>query len=522
MTARTKKPRVRKAAAKPKRPAAESATRRSAEALSPFLDLLTPWQVKYLEDRSRIKKLTKSRRIGGTWIQALEDVLDCIEQPGLKVWFSSADKTAGGEYIDYILMWVGVANLLVQTVQVSESQLSDVSFEDPEALEVASQDDATATVVEFHNGSKITSLSSNPSQFRSKGGKVVLDEFAHHKRDRDLWKAAQPVAARGHSIRIISTQNGMSCAFYKLGNNAERKAARRSEKKLGDKYAWSIHEVTLVQAIDEGMLDQIEGRPTTQEERDAFIASIRAQCLSEAQYLEEYMCKAQDEAHALLPYSMIERVERDGILGLHQVTGSLYLGMDIGRVIDLTVIYVLELCGLILYTRHIVVLKNTEFSEQGRILWELLKHPKMVRAAIDARGIGMQLAEEAQKQFGTYHVDKVMGTPAIKDALATRMVQEFQDSTVLIPVDEQQREGLHAVAKTVSLTNTVRYDAKHDEENGHGDHFWALALGISAARTGGEAPADAVSSTTESVTTGFSESFGSYNQAGLSTWAAMS
>jgi len=510
---------ARKVVAKPKPPLRDEAPlkgacKRNAATLKPFLHLLTKWQVAYLMDRSRLKKFVKSRRIGGTWIQALEDVLDCIDTPGLSVWFSSADKTSGIEYIEYLLMWVGVANLLVQRSDVAEADLDDVEFESDDPLEVADESEATATVVRFHNGSRITVLSSNPSQFRSKGGKVVIDEFAHHKRDRDLWKAAQPVAARGHSIRIISTQNGMGCVFCKLGNRKD------DAKGQSNKYQWSEHLVTIVQAVDEGMLDQIEGRPTTAQERADYIASQRAQCLNEAQFLEEYMGIAQDEAHALLPYALIESVERDGILGLSRATGPLYLGMDIARRRDLTVIYVLELCGMVLHTRHLVALEKTPFRRQKEVLWELLRHPRLVRASIDATGIGAQLAEEAQDLFGTYRVEAVTFTSAIKDALATRMVQEFQDAAVLVPMDQQQKEGLHAVAKSVSSTNQVRYDAKHDEESGHGDHFWALALGIAAARCSDSGPVEVMSSAV--LPTGdMTQVFGSYSHGSLDAWAAM-
>lgn len=496
-------------------PASARPITRSADSLAPFMDLLTLWQIKYLQDRSRLKKLEKSRRIGGTWIQALEDVLDATEQDGLKIWFSSADKTAGTEYIDYVLMWVGVANLLVQTIDVSESQIDELEFDTKESLEVADEEDATATVVTFHNGSKITALSSNPSQFRSKGGKVVLDEFAHHKRDRDLWKAAQPVAARGHSIRVLSTHNGKSCAFYKLGN--KERGSEKSNARLAGNYGWSNHCVTLEQAVAEGMLDQIEGRHTTQAERDAFIASIRAQCLNQAQYDEEYRCIPQDEAHALLTYAAIESVERDGILGLHQARGPLYLGFDIARRRHLSVIYVLELCGTVLHTRHLVVMEKQSFATQKGILWPLLKLPNLVRASIDATGIGMQLAEEAQEAFGTYRVEAVTFTSTIKDALATRIVQEVEDSATLIPVDAVQKESLHSIQRTVSAANTPRYDAAADEENGHGDHFWALALAINAARTGDNANTDVdYTPTRETATT--SESFG-IDHGHLDSWA---
>lgn len=494
-----------------------------SDALAPFADLLLPYQIRYLRDRSPMKKWVKSRRIGGTWTQSLEDVLDCVDKPGLKVWFSSADLSAGKEYLDYVRMWVDVANLLVQTVVVLEDELGsgDVT---PAAIEVADPTEATATVVEFHNGSKITILSSNPSSFRSKGGKVVLDEFAHHGRDRDLWTAAQPVAgAWGFDIRILSTLNGKGNAFFRLGNPEFNRPAPDQED--GDEASgeagsdWSIHTVTIDQAVSDGMYDRVMRRPTTEKERASFIRKLRRQCLTQEQFDEEYRCIPNDEGHAFLSYPLIESAERDGILGLEQVKGALFVGMDIGRKRDLSVIYVAELVGQTLVTRQMVEMEKTRFAEQKRVLWEILRHPRFVRASIDANGIGAQLAEEAQEYFGVYRVEAVTPTAAINDALATRLHQELEDGTLQIPRHERQREGLHAVRKTVSITNKARYDAQHDEANGHADHFWALAHCIAAARSVGQAPADALSR--PHVHRVEYTPFGgvSYSRSHLSTWA---
>lgn len=473
-----------------------------SDTLAPFADLLLPYQVRYLRDRSPMKKWVKSRRIGGTWTQSLEDVLDCVDKPGLKVWFSSADLSAGKEYLDYVRMWVDVANLLVQTVVVLEDELGsgDVT---PAAIEVADPTEATATVVEFHNGSKICILSSNPSSFRSKGGKVVLDEFAHHGRDRDLWTAAQPVAgAWGFDIRILSTLKGKGNAFYRLGNpefnrpDPDRPDPDQIDDQDDDDVAgsdWSVHTVTIDQAVADGMYDRVMRRPTTERERYLYIRRLRRQCLTQEQFDEEFRCIPNDEGHAFLSYPLIESAERDAILGLDQVKGPLYVGMDIGRKRDLSVIYAAEVVGQTLVTRRMVEMEKTRFAEQKRVLWEILSHPRFVRASIDANGIGAQLAEEAQEFFGVYRVDAVTPTAAIKDALATRLHQELEDGTLHIPRHERQKEGLHAVRKTVSATNQARYDAQHDEQNGHADHFWALAHCVAAARSGGQAPADALS-----------------------------
>lgn len=505
---------------------ADPAAIQPGDALAPFADLLLPYQVRWLRDRSPMKKWVKSRRVGGTWTQSLEDVLDCVDKPGLKVWFSSSDLGAGKEYLDYVRMWVEVANLLVQTVVVLEDELGNGDVT-PEAVEVADPSVATATVVEFHNGSKITVLSSNPGSFRSKGGKVVLDEFAHHKSDRELWKAAQPVAgAWGYDIRILSTLNGKTNAFYRLGNPEFDRpdpdlVDEDGEEEESQPTAWSVHTVPIDQAVAEGMYDRVAKRPTTEKERARYIRRLRRQCLTQEQFDEEFRCIPSDEAHAMLSYAQIESAEREGILGIDQVKGPFYVGMDVGRKKDLSVIYVLEVVGKNLVTRILLEMHRTRFADQKRELWSILNHPRFVRASIDANGIGAQLAEEAQEHFGVYRVEAVVPTSAINDALATRLLQEFEDGTLQIPRNDRQKEGLHALRKTVSATNRARYDAQHDEEVGHADHFWALAHAVSAARTGGQAPADALTLPTATRIGFDSPGWAAYSIAHLSDWAGL-
>ncbi len=48
-------------------------------------------------------------------------------------------------------------------------------------------------VTEFPDGSRVNCMSSNPRRFRSKGGDVVLDEFAWHDQPGEMLDAAMPV-----------------------------------------------------------------------------------------------------------------------------------------------------------------------------------------------------------------------------------------------------------------------------------------------------------------------------------------
>ncbi len=68
-------------------------------------DYFLPYQNRWLDDDSPIKIWEKSRRIGATYIQSYEDVMDCAMDKGYDVWFSSADESAAREYISYCEQW---------------------------------------------------------------------------------------------------------------------------------------------------------------------------------------------------------------------------------------------------------------------------------------------------------------------------------------------------------------------------------------------------------------------------------
>ena len=76
--------------------------------------------------------------------------------------------------------------------------------------------------VEFANGRRIHALSSNPRALRGRGGKLVVDEYAHHDQSDELWRAAQAVVPWGHSIRVLSTHNGKGCRFYRMVQDAKQ------------------------------------------------------------------------------------------------------------------------------------------------------------------------------------------------------------------------------------------------------------------------------------------------------------
>lgn len=417
-----------------------------------------PYQQRWLDDKSKIKIWEKSRRIGATYVQSYEDVRDCVNKTVPAVWFSSADESAAKEYIDYCEKWV-------KLFHTTAKRLGEVIIDN--------EKDIKALVIEFSNGTKIHALSSNPKSFRSKGGKVVLDEFAFHNNPEELWKAARPCITWGFPLRILSTHNGQNCLYYKFIDQVQK-----------GKLIWSHHKTPIQLAVSEGLVDKIYQRKTTLQEQEEWMANEKDNCFDEYTWLQEYCCIAVDEASAFLPYDLIATCELDDILRpLEDLKHDFYVGVDIGRRKDLTVIWVLEKIENIKYTRLVIELAKMPFHKQEEILHEILSHKLFRRDCQDDTGIGMQMAENAQVKFGKFRVEGVTFTNKVKEDLAYRLRTEFENKTVFIPSRHEIREDLHSVRKITTASNNIRFDADRSD-NGHADRFWALALALHAADNG--------------------------------------
>ena len=418
-----------------------------------------PYQEAWLRDKSRLKISEKSRRIGMTYVQSYEDVVDAARKKDpVDVWFSSADESAAREYIRYATQWAELLNLAAE-------QLGEIVID--------KDDDIKASVIEFANGKRVYGLSSNPKSFRSKGGKLVIDEFGFHEDQEGLWKAAYPLVTWGYPARILSTYNGKGNRYYRMVQDAHK----------GN--AWSLHTTTIEDAVAQGLADKIIGRKLTDEERGAWLEELREGAGDEDTWQQEYMCNPVDEATAFLTYELIATCESGAAtldLELDDLDprGDYYLGMDIGRKKDLTVIWLLEKVGDVYWTRKVVQLSRVAFWMQEEVLYRIL--PIVRRACIDATGIGMQLAENAKRRFGSYKVEEVTFTNAVKSDLAVTLRRSFEDKGIRIPINTKLRENLHKVRKEVTTAGNIRFDAESTED-GHADEFWAVALARHAGGT---------------------------------------
>ncbi|MEM7626566.1 MAG: hypothetical protein AAF333_13300 [Planctomycetota bacterium] len=423
--------------------------------------VLLPWQEAWRRDASRMKIWEKSRRIGATYTEANDCVFSRLTGTRRShYWFSSADESAAFEYADYCRFWLKTAGQVVEIV--TEGVRDDLTGRDAKAFVV---------VV---NGFRITAMSSNPRRFRSKGGDVCLDEFAFHDDPRRMWAAAYPTITWGDGIRVLSTHNGEGSEFHK-----KIKGGTPFREGVALKDRFSVHRITIVEAVEQGLVDKINQVKGTSMTREEFLAACRAGCDTEDDWLQEFMAIPSKDASAWLTYELIERCEDDdaGKPALYG-DGSRYIGMDIGESQDRTVIWTLERVGDVLWTREVLVLTDEDLSVKQAALLSRIRHPKVVRACVDGSGLGTQIGQEAVK---TGKGESIKFTLPAKDELASPLRGLFEDRGVRVPGDSDTREQLHDIRMTRTLGGTPRYDAARTRD-GHADKFWALALAYYAAK----------------------------------------
>lgn len=438
--------------------------------------LLLPYQSSYINDRARLVLVEKSRQIGFSWATALGLVRDKVlsaaaaRKAGVTPtddWVSSRDEEQAVLFIRDCKAFAGVYDKGAQDL----------------GERVIDEKGNKAHVLRFSNGQETHSMSSNPDAQAGKRGNRVLDEFALHGDPRQLYTIAYPGITWGGSLRIISTHRGTANFFNSLVEEIKHKANPKG---------FSLHTVTLQRALEDGFLYKLQSKLPETDERQGFDEAgyfdwVRSGCADDESFQQEYCCVPADDNSAFLTYDLIAACEYRPTEtwemypdGASVFAGPLYVGVDIGRKHDLTVIWVFEKLGDVLYTRAIIELKNERFASQEAALYPWIQIAR--RCCIDATGLGMQLAERAQERFGKYKVEPVNFSGAVKEELAYPARARFEDRTLRLPNRKEIRADLRAIKKETTAAGNIRFTADASP-NGHADRFWAMALGVHAAKT---------------------------------------
>jgi phage FluMu gp28-like protein len=371
---------------------------------------------------------------------------------------------------------------------------------------------------------RIKVLPANPRTARGFSGDLILDEFAFHEDSFAIWEAVEPIlsAHPDYLCRVASTPNGRYNMFYRLATDP-----RSPLRKITRSEAWRqglriYHPITRTEITPEQARDlALDKRAYDQNYECVFenenMALLTAELITAAERESIGFICDQDwspEALSFLRGAHAPRVSQSPIDSSSSASGvspvsldqlsitnhQFFVGLDVGRSHDLTVITVLEKQphSQRLIVRAILRLRNLRLPDQQQRLAAICRLPQFRAAHIDMTGLGLGLYEYAQQQFGPriHGINFASSIPCapfqvrnqkseIKNApvpqvLATQLLQAYEDRRIHHPIDQQLRDDLRKPERITSPTGRVSIAATRDGA-GHADHFWSLALAVNAA-----------------------------------------
>ena len=441
---------------------------------------LLPYQARWVEDESPVKVAVKSRRIGLSWSEAFDDVVHAAAGRG-DVTYISYDKEMTEGWIGDCQDWA--RDLRGLAAHVEEDVLDDDEGRAFSRFQLA-----------LPAGRRIQAVSSLPRKLRSRGrpgDRAVLDELAFCKAPDELLKAGMAMTMWGGRLRLISSHNGEHHPFAALVEDIDAGAL-----------PYSLHTIPFDAAVRDGLYRRIlevqaagarqfDPQADVSEfawspEREAeWVASVRGSYRHAWQAEEELDCiPASGAGSWIVLQDYLECAHKHANDPARYQGGPCWVGYDVARRVHLAVIAVLEQIGDVLWLRELVVMRDTPYSEQRARLGRVLGEYRVVRAAVDATGMGDVQAETLQEQFGRSVIEPVTLSSPVRLDVATALRECFEDRTIRVGTDRATRDDVRSMRRAPSVIGTPRLYAEDSESDGHADRFWALALGAAAARSG--------------------------------------
>ena len=465
--------------------------------LDPTDGLLLLYQETWLSDKSRVKVVEKSRRVGITWATAADCVLEAAA--GLQdTWYIAYSEDGAKEFIRDAAQWaleLGIAAGAIGEVILYADD--DDKQEGVKALQIA-----------FPAGKRITALTSSPRNLRGKQGRVVIDEAAFHDNLAELLKAAFALLMWGGEVWIMSTHNGADNPFALLCDDVR-----------DGKLNYSLHRITITDALEQGLYKRICLKmqiPWSRELEAKWLADLEADMGDGAS--EELHCEPAKAGTAYIGRSLIDAAmytapvlrcewKDDELPATEELRQAAMLewieaeldpllkvapdmphafGLDFGRYADLTVMCPLTIGqDLVKRAQFMVELRNIPFNQQWQVCERIMRRlPRLTHSCFDAGGNGSWVAEQAWMTFGgddyvdmcqLSHKEYKDRMPPLKQAHESGLIKYPRDADVRADVSQIRR------VNGVPMLSKLKNEGTATKGKRHGDAAIALMMAHSAA-----------------------------------------
>lgn len=459
--------------------------------------VLLPFQRRWLEDPARVKIFEKSRRIGASWATAAHAVLEAASG-AQDVWYVSYNEDSAKEFVRDAIKWCAWLNVAAKDLGTvilpvdGEGQLVGIR----------------AFGIEFPSGKRITALTSSARNLRGKQGLVIIDEAAFHDDLSGVLKAAFALLMWGGSVWVMSTHNGIDNAFADL-----------CEEVQDGKRPYSLHRVTIQDALDEGLyvrICEVLGQPWSLEAQETWLKDLEREYGDGVR--EELYCEPAKGGQSYLGRPLIEacmvdapvvRIDRgDDWIELPQDERTRELtdwceltllpliealpaqphcfGWDFGRYADRSVLVPCTLeQNLVRRVPFIIEMLGLPHNDQ----WTIMRFvgdrlPYFYRANLDAGGNGSWIAEQA---FITWGEEVVLQVDLSIRWYAENMPpfrEAHEQGLIRYPRDLDIRGDLQMIRRIDGVPRIPPEKNKSliGRTKRHGDAAIALALAYAASR----------------------------------------
>lgn len=394
-------------------------------------DLLLPYQ-KTMLDMIRKNKLCFflcSRQVGKSFLVGYAAVESCWTNPNSKVVILSSGERSSLEVLEKCKRIAKIFKVYFADT------VADLTVE------------INASEVRFSNGSKIITLpSGDPDKIRGYSPAITIaDEFSTQQDQDRFYASVFPFVTSpfggDKKLVIVGTPLGSTNMFWRLW----------TEKNDFAKYSLTIH-----QAKEMGLNVDLD--------------LLKRNIPDEDMWKQEYECTPIDAVTSLFTFELLNSVTyKEQPKALVR-----YGGMDIGRHSDRTSIVILATTPdgrTFIEKRH--TFQNMEFRQQFKEAANLIRALNIRKFCVDATGLGMQLAEDLQREFGAI-VEPITFTNANKVEMFNGLKKAFSDGTCLIPDDPDLKKEFQSIKRVISA-NSISYQADRDD-SGHADNATGAAL----------------------------------------------
>lgn len=468
-----------------------------------------------LEAGTAVLIIEKSRRIGMTWGLASYAALRAARAKsagGMDAMYISYSQEMTREFVDACAMWARAYALAAADVQ-------EFLFDDTDPKTPDETRQIQAFRIRFASGFEVLALSSAPRTLRGKQGLVIIDEAAFVDSLAELLKAALAFLMWGGQVVVCSTHNGTDNPFNQIVQETLAKTKPYAHMKVD---------------FDQALLDGLYQRICLVTGRDWSVTGEAAWRQEIVDFYgdgadEELFCIPTQGSGAWLTTPLIEArmtlpAEAAPVMRLELPTDYLQrpplarqqllvpfmeelnealrdvdpealhaFGYDPARRNDPAIAQLLRIeKDLRRVSALTVEMRGVPFAEQKAVCREIMLAVRLVGAAFDATGMGMNLAEDIGREFGIREeiegaglVWMIMLSTAWYNEHMPPLKAAFEQDTIALAKDAAHVVDLRLV-KIIRGVPSIPAEKADDPAGGklkrHGDFAVALALAHFASR----------------------------------------